>query len=474
MARTRYDLTIIGGGSGGLAAARIAVSLGAKVLLVDKEQLGGDCLRYGCVPSKSLLYAARLVHEAKEAMGLELDGVQGKVDMAKVSAYVQKVIGRVAEAEEVYAKGASVRFGEVAFLAPTRLLVQGEEIESRTTIIATGSSPAIPLITGLEEVGYLTNRDVFDLNALPETLVIAGGGPVGVELAQAFARLGAKVTLLQRRERLLSREEPEVSEAIAAALAAEGVTILTNARLVQVERRDAVKVMTVQQKDRTLTIEAAELVLALGRRPNLDGLNLEKAGIKRLAQGIQVNEYLQTTAAPVYAIGDVIGGNLFTHVAAYQAKIAVRNALIPFGRQKVDYRVVPWCTFTDPEAARIGLRLDEARKQYAQVRVVTLPWSEIDRAQTENEARGFLRLVLAGKKDEIVGAHIVGGHAGELLGELAIIMQHHLSLNDIFNTIHAYPTLNTGIQQVAAEAYYQSRQAARNRRIVRALLKVRR
>jgi pyruvate/2-oxoglutarate dehydrogenase complex dihydrolipoamide dehydrogenase (E3) component len=233
-------------------------------------------------------------------------------------------------------------------------------------------------------------------------------------------------------------------------------------------------VISAKRGDDLLSFEADELILALGRRPNVDGLNLEGAGIKYDAGGIKVNDYLQTTAGNVLAIGDVTGGYRFTHVAAYQAGIAVRNALVPLAKKKVDYRVVPWCTFTDPEAARVGLTPAEAEKRYKQVRIVKFPWVEIDRAQTESETTGFIKLVLAGKRGEIVGAHLVGARAGELLGELSLAMRHNLTLNAILATIHVYPTMNTGLQQAAFEGYLESSAIVSNRRIIRAVSRLRR
>ncbi|MDQ2884601.1 MAG: NAD(P)/FAD-dependent oxidoreductase [Chloroflexota bacterium] len=474
MARAHYDITIIGGGSGGLTAARAAQALGANSLLIDKERLGGDCLYYGCVPSKSLLHVARILHQSGENARLGFTPAAPEVDITKVNAYVQGVIERVGKTEQSYVEGVSVRYGHVSFKTPTTLILNGEEVTSRSTLIATGSHPAIPAIAGLAETGYLTNEDVFDLNALPASLLIVGGGPVGVEMAQAFTRLGASVTLIQGSARILPREDLQVSATIAEILQAEGVTIITSARLIKAQRQGEKKGITVQQDGQELTFEADELLLASGRRPNVEGLDLAAAGVDYNEQGINVNEYLQTNRPNILAIGDVIGGYLFTHVAAYQAGIAVRNALLPIGKKKVDYRVVPWCTFTDPEAARVGLTPAEAEGQHKQTRVVTFPWATIDRAQTESETTGFIKLVLAGKKDTLVGAHMVGAHAGELLGEIAIAMQHHLKLNNIFNTIHTYPTMSTGLQQATYEAYLTSTSAASNRRIVRTLLRLRR
>src|SRR5256885_5499446 len=426
MTRMNYDLTILGGGSGGLTAARIAASLGARVLLIDKERLGGDCLNYGCVPSKSLIQVARIVHEAKDAARFGLMPANLGVDMAKVTDYVQAVISRVGEAEKFYPEGATVKFGKVSFNSPTELSLNGEIFMSRNTLIATGSRPATPEVEGLKEVGFWTNEDVFDLMNLPASLIVVGGGPVGVELGQAFARLGTKVTLVQGPDRLLPKEDPEVSATVTNVLKDEGIEIVTNARFVKASCNGDKKVVMAKQGDSMLTFEADEILLALGRQPNVEGLNLEAAGIKYDNKGIKVDDYLQTSASNVLAIGDVIDGYLFTHVAVYQAGVAVRNALVPLARKKVDYRVVPWCTFTDPEAARVGLTPEDAEKQYKQVRIVKFPWAEIDRAQAENETTGFIKLVLAGKKDEIVGAHMVGAHSGEILGEMALALQHNL------------------------------------------------
>ncbi len=469
----KYDMTIIGGGSGGLTAARIAMALGASVLLVDKERLGGDCLNYGCVPSKSLIHVARVVQQAKEAAKLGLTPAQLQVNMGKVSEYIQGVIQRVGEGEKVYTEGVTVKFGQVSFKSPTELVLNGETFTSRNSLLATGSRPIKPKVEGLEETGYLTNEDVFDLTNLPASIVIVGGGPIGVELGQAFERLGAKVTLIQGPGRILPREEPEVSETVAKVLESEGITIVTGARFVKAGRNGNKKVVTAKRGEQTLTFEGDEIILALGRQANVEGLKLEAAGIKYDNKGIKVDDYLQTSASNVLAIGDVIGGYLFTHVAAYQAGIAVRNALVPVGKKKVDYRVVPWCTFTNPEAARVGLTPDEAEKQYKKVRIVKFPWADIDRAQAEGETTGFIKLVLAGKKDELVGAHMVGARAGEMLGEMALAMQNNLTINDILNTIHAYPTMNTGIQQTVFEAYLEGEAASNNRKIVRTVLSLR-
>ncbi len=474
MTRMDYDLTIIGGGSGGLTAARIASSLRARVLLIDKERLGGDCLYTGCVPSKSLIHVAQVVQQTRDTIDLGVTPANRDIDMAKVAAYIQRVIEHVHEAEHVYTDDVTVKFGHVTFKSPRTLVLNNEEITSHAVLIATGSHPTVPSVEGLAEVGYLTNEDVFALTNLPASIILVGGGPIGVELGQALARLGVQVTLLQRPERILPREDPEVSSTIASVLRSEGITLVTHTRLVQASHSGRKKVVTAKQGDQLLTYEADEILLAMGRLPNIEGLNVEAAGITYDAKGIKVDEYLQTSAAHVFAIGDVIGTYLFTHVAAYQAGVAVRNALLPVGKKKVDYRVVPWCTFTDPEAARVGLTPVEAERRHQQVRVVTFPWADIDRAQTENAPTGFIKLVLAGKKEKIVGVHMVGKHAGELLGEIGLAMQHRLTLSDILATIHTYPTFYTGLQQAIFEAYLSGAQAQTNRTIVKTVLRLRR
>ncbi len=468
MLQTHYDLTIIGGGSAGLTAAHLAQSLGANVLLIDKQRLGGDCLYSGCVPSKSLIHVARLVQQARHAASLGVLSTYQGVDMTKVSAYIQNVIQQVSEAEKTYTEGVTIAFGQASLTSSTTVLLNNEEITSRSILIATGSHPRIPPIEGLQATGYVTNEDVFDLTALPESLVIAGGGPIGVELAQALGRLGVQITLIQGPEHLLPREDPEASEMIAGVLKSEGIDIITNARVVKTQRNGTKKVITAQQGKHMMQFEADELLLALGRRPNIEKhLNLEAAGVQYNEKGIFVDEHLQTSAAHIFALGDVIGGYLFTHVAAYHAGIAVRNALVPLAKKKVDYRVVPWCTFTEPEVASVGLTPVEAERQYQHVRTTRFPWSGIDRAQTANETVGFIKLVLAGKKEHIVGAQLVGAGAGELLGEIALAMQHHLTINDIFNTILPYPTMSTGLQQATVEAFLSGPQAASNRKLIR-------
>jgi pyruvate/2-oxoglutarate dehydrogenase complex dihydrolipoamide dehydrogenase (E3) component len=472
MARYTYDITIIGGGSGGLTAARLAQVLGARVCLVDKERLGGDCLHYGCVPSKSLIHVARVVQQAHHAAQVGLAAAEPRLDMAKVTASIQGVIERVAQAEQTYTAGVDVRFGRFAFRSKHAFTIDDLPLSSQSFIIATGSRPAIPPIDSLAESGFLTNEQTFDLMHLPPALTVVGGGPIGCELAQAFARLGSQVTIVQGPDRLLPKEDPEVSQAITQTFAREGISVITGARMRRVRRDGDAKVVEALRGEEQIEVRGSEILIALGRAPNVEGLNLEAAGVDYTKQGITVDHYLQTTTRNIYAIGDVIGGYLFSHVAAYHAGVAVRNVVLPIKRAKVSYAALPWVTFTDPEAARVGMTEEQAMQQ-GPVRIIRFPYCEIDRAQAEAETHGFIKLVLGAKNDTILGAHIVGAHSGELLAELALATKHKLGLDAIFSTIHAYPTYTTGLQQVAFEAYLASESLKNARTLLRPVLSLR-
>lgn len=472
MARYDYDITIIGGGSGGLTAARLAQSLGARVALVDKERLGGDCLHYGCVPSKSLIHVAKVVQQARQAAQIGLGAADLAVDMERVTQYVQGVIERASVAEQTYTEGVDVRLGMFRFLGRHDCAVDGTSFSSKSFVIATGSRPVVPKIAGLVETGFLTNEQAFDLMHLPPSLIVVGGGPIGVELAQAFARLGTQVTIVHGPERLLPKEDPEVSQAVAEALARDGVEIITGVRVKQVRHEGEDKIAEAERGGERISVRGSEILICLGRVPNADGLNLEAAGVAYSDKGITTDDYLQTTASNISAIGDVIGGYLFSHVAAYHAGVAVRNILVPIGKKKANYDVLPWVTFTDPEAARIGLTEEEAMQRQP-VRVIRFPWREIDRAQAEAETEGFIKLVLSAKGDDILGAHIVGAHGGELLAEIALAMKYKLGLDAIFSTTHAYPTYTTGLQQAAFEAYLESQSLQNARKILRPVLSFR-
>jgi pyruvate/2-oxoglutarate dehydrogenase complex dihydrolipoamide dehydrogenase (E3) component len=453
-----YDLVVIGGGSGGLVAARVARELGAKVALIDKERLGGDCLYAGCVPSKTLIHIAKVAHMIRRGAQMGVVSAHADVAMPRVAATIAGVIDQVGREEQVYVAGVDVRFGQVAFTDAHTLHLDGVPLTSNRFIVATGSHPAVPDLPGLAGSVFLTNEDVFQLDQLPSSLIVLGGGPIGCELSQAFARLGSRVTLLQHAARLLPKEEPEVSQAVQAALEADGVRVAVRAQPQRVQRDGSGYTLTYQEADGTSASAQAEaLLVAVGREPNTADLGLDRAGVHYTATGITVDTRLRTTNPAIYAIGDVIGTYLFTHVAAAQAGVAASNALLPrLLNRPMRYAVVPWVTFTDPEAARVGLTEAQARQQEeSAVHVQMLPFAQIDRAQTEGATAGFIKLVL-GKRDAILGAHIVGAHAGEMLAEVALAMRHHLGVAGIRTTIHAYPTYADGLQQAAFEAYLRS------------------
>jgi pyruvate/2-oxoglutarate dehydrogenase complex dihydrolipoamide dehydrogenase (E3) component len=477
--RYDYDLVVIGGGSGGLVAARLARELGAKVALVEKERLGGDCLYAGCVPSKTLIHIANVTRRelrrttAERSQSPEQDvGLRPAGDMRPVTAAIAEVIEDVAVEEQAYVRGVDVHVGLPTFRSPHTLDIAATTLTGKSFIIATGSSPDVPTLPGLHEGQYLTNQNVFSLDQIPASLIILGGGPLGCELGQAFARLGSQVTILQRASRLLPKEEPAVSQAVQAALEADGVRVHLGAVAQRVEHEAGRNSITYAQANaRGATVDADAVLVAVGRRPNIAELGLASIGVRTTLTGITVNSRLRTSAPHIYAIGDVIGGFRFSHVAAAQASVAVRNALLPglLGRD-MRYTLVPWVTFTDPEAARVGLTEEQARQQFGDtVRVQIFPMAGVDRAQTEQATSGFIKLVVA-KNDITLGAHIVSTHAAEMLAEIALAMRHHMRLGDIVSTIHAYPTYATGIQQAAFEAYLSGHAFARARGVVRRFL----
>ncbi|PSF39091.1 pyridine nucleotide-disulfide oxidoreductase [Aphanothece hegewaldii CCALA 016] len=433
-----YDLVVIGGGSAGLVVASAASQTGAKVALVEKHRLGGDCLWFGCVPSKSLIQASRIAYSVKHSDRFGIYTQPPDIDFTKTIHYVQDVIRAIEpndSPERFRGLGVNVIFGDGQFIDSKTFLVDGQKLTARAFVIATGSRPTIPDIEGLKEAGYLTNEQVFTLNHQPKSLAIIGAGPIGCELGQAFHRLGTEVILISSQNGLLSKEDPEVAQVVEQQFIKEGISIINNSKVVKIEINHNQKVLDLGNTK----ISVDEILVSAGRTPNLESLNLEAAGVEFNNKGVQVNSKLQTTNPKIYACGDVIGGYQFTHVAGYEASIVIQNALF-FPLKKTNYRVIPWTTFTEPEVARVGLTEKQAKEQYKDVIVLKQDFYHVDRAQAENATEGFAKIITR-SNGEILGGHIVGVSAGEIIHEIVLAMTHKLPVSAL-SGIHVYPTLS--------------------------------
>lgn len=446
MARSiKRDLLVLGGGVGGLVTASVASQLGLKVTLIEADdRLGGDCLHHGCVPSKALLHCARLFHQQRQAAARGLGGNSNPpVDMAAVNAYIRSVIDTLQQhddPERFRSYGCEVLFGRGRFVGPNRVEVNGEVRRGRRIVIATGSSPFVPPIDGLAEAGYLTNESLFSLDALPGHLAILGGGPIGIEMAQAFRRLGCMVTVLMRGDTILSNDDPELAALLQARLVEEGIDFITQTDLQRVKRGgDGRLWLTLKVPSGESRLPVDELLVATGRKANTDSLDLAAAGVEENRQGIVVDAHLRTSNRRVYACGDVCGPYRFTHMAEYQAGIVITNALFRFPR-RADYSLVPWVTYTDPELAAVGLSEQQAIEQGLDVEVLRFPFRDIDRAVVEGSTLGLTKFVV--RKGKILGASILGPNAGELLHEIVLAMKSGIGIGTISAAIHAYPTLS--------------------------------
>jgi pyruvate/2-oxoglutarate dehydrogenase complex dihydrolipoamide dehydrogenase (E3) component len=465
-----YDLIIIGGGSAGLTAASLAVQLGARVALVEKHRIGGDCTWTGCVPSKTLLKAARVAHEMRTADRYGLSPVAPVVDLRSVLAHVRDVIADVYQHESpetLRADGIDVFLGSPRFLDAYTLVVDETTLITDNVLLATGAHAFIPPIAGLEGVDYLTYESIWDLEALPEHLLVVGAGPVGCEMAQAFRRLGSRVTMVISRDRVLPRDEPEASQVLAQVFAAEGINLRLNARAERVRQEgEAIHVMAGGEE-----LVGDALLLAAGRRPNVKGLDLERAGVTYTEKGIQVDDNLRTSQRHIYAAGDCVGSHQFTHYAGWQAAMAVRNALLP-GASKGVTDHVPWTTFTDPEVARIGKSEAQAREEFGDtVQTFEWPMEHVDRARAEGDTAGFMKLV-CGKDGKLLGTTIVAGRAGEMIHECIVVMDRGLKVDALANVIHVYPTYSTAIMQAAAVIRVEQLLSGTSGRVIRGLARL--
>ena len=455
------NLIVIGGGAGGLVSAYIASVVKARVTLIETHKMGGDCLNFGCVPSKALIRSAKMAKQLRNAPELGFTDVAGKVDFAAVMRRIHRVIADIEPHDSVdrYTKlGVEVLTGYAKMVSPWDVeiaLADGtiQKLSARHIIIAAGARPFVPPIPGLEEAGYLTSDTVWNLTALPKRFVVLGGGPIGAELSQSFARLGSTVTQVEMGPRIMSREDPEVSALIAESLRADGVEVLRSHQALRVEQRDGQKFLIVKHEAGERDLPFDELLCAVGRAPRVTGYGLETLGVKLTPRNnIAINTFLETNYPNIFAVGDVAGPYQLTHAAAHQAWYAAVNALFGrFKKFKADYSVVPWTTFTDPEVARVGLSETEATAAGIAFEVTRYGIDDLDRAIADGTAYGFVKVLTVPGKDRILGVTIVGEHGGDLLAEFVLAMRHGLGLNKILGTIHTYPTLSEANKYAAGE-----------------------
>ena len=467
----RTDLCVIGAGSGGLAVAAGAVQMGAKVVLIEQGKMGGDCLNYGCVPSKSLIAAGRAAHAIRTAGRFGVNGHEPAIDFLRVHDHVKGVIAAIAphDLQERFEKlGVEVIRAHARFVGPQEVEADGRRIRARRIVVATGSSPAVPPIPGLAEVPHLTNETVFDLTEPPEHLVVIGGGPIGCELAQAYRRLGARVTVLELLS-ILPKDDPDAVAVVRDRLRAEGIDLRERTEVEAVARDGNGIALTLRHDGAGGRITGSHVLVAAGRRANVDGLDLEAGGIAYGAAGIKVDARLRTSNKRVYAIGDVVGGLQFTHMAAHHAGVVIRNALFRLPA-KVEEHAVPWVTYTDPELAHVGLTEALARERGVAVDAVRWEFKDNDRAQTERETAGFAK-ALVDRRGRIHGATIVGERAGELIQPWVLAIAGGLKIGALAQFIAPYPTLGEASKRAAGAYYTPKLFSERTRKLVRLLMR---
>jgi len=440
------NLIVIGAGSAGLVSAYIAAAVKAKVTLIEKHKMGGDCLNTGCIPSKALIRSAKLLSHAKRAKEFGFKHINVEYDFAEVMERIQRVIKTIEphdSIERYNELGVECIHGEARITSPYAVTVNKQTLTTRNIIIATGATPLVPAIPGLDTVQYLTSDNIWNLRTLPRRLVVLGGGPIGSELTQCFARFGSEVTQIEMLPRILIREDPEISELVANQFKQEGINVLVNHQAKAIKRDGNKKIISCESNGENIEIEFDELLVAVGRKPNTDNYGLEDLDIPLRAQGtIETNSYLQTVYPNIFACGDITGPYQFTHTAAHQAWYAAVNSLFgTFKKFKVDYSVIPWATFTDPEVARVGLNESEAIEKGIAYEITTYGIEDLDRAIADEVAHGLVKVLTVPGKDKILGATIVGEHAGDLITEYISAMRHSIGLNKILGTIHIYPTL---------------------------------
>ena len=448
-----YDIGVIGGGSAGLTVTAGAARFGAKTLLVEKEaKLGGDCLHFGCVPSKTLIQTAHIRHFMKTAKSFGLPQVEmPPVDFRAVSKRIQSVIDTIQkhDSEERFCSlGAKVMFGQPRFADEHTIKLNAHTYSAKNWVIASGSSAAVPPIDGLEDTPFITNRDIFSLNRLPQSMVILGAGPIAIEMAQAFARLGSQVTVVQRSDQILSREDKDMAELVMGVLRAEGVIFHLNTSVIRVDDQGSKREVQIENSAGVKQALRTETVLvAMGRQPNLDGLNLGDIGVESDGRGLRVDRRLRTNQRHIYAAGDVTGTHLFTHAAGYEGGVVISNTVFHLPR-KVDYTLLPWCTYTDPELASIGMNEKRAAEAGIDYSVWTEAFEDNDRSLAEGEKVGKIKMILD-EKEKPLGVQILGPQAGELLNEWVAVLNGKVKLSTLASAVHPYPTLGEINKRVA-------------------------
>ncbi len=470
-----YNLVVIGAGTAGLVCAAVSAGLGAKVALVERHLLGGDCLNYGCVPSKGIIRAARAIHDTRHGAQFGITGGDElTIDFGAAMARMREVRAAIAPHDSARRfrdeLGVDVFFGDGCFTGPDTVEVAGKLLRFKRAAVCTGARAAAPPIPGIEETGHLTNETVFALTELPPRLVVIGSGPVGCELAQTFARLGSAVTLLERRSHILSREDRDTAELLQKAFVRDGIRLCLEMKTVGAARRRAEKVVIAERGGETFEIACDAILVGVGRAPNVDGLGLEKAGVTYdPKQGVKVDEQLRTSNPRIFAAGDICFPYRFTHTADALARILIANTLFK-GRQRTSAMVIPWCTYTDPEVAHVGMYEQEAKKKGIAVVTLTVPLDEVDRALLDGETEGFARVHLKKGTDTILGATIVARHAGEMINELTLAMTAGLGLGAIGHTIHPYPTQAEAVKKLA-DAWNRTRLTPFVKRVLEGWLK---
>jgi len=468
-AKLDVDICVIGAGSGGLSVAAGASQMGASTVLIEKDRMGGDCLNTGCVPSKALLAAAHAADAARQAGRFGVTVGEPVIDGEAVFSHVHRTIAAIEPNDSVERfEGLGVRVIQATgrFTGPQQVVAGDTEIKARRIVVATGSRALVPPIDGLDGVPYMTNETVFEQTAVPEHLIVIGGGPIGIELAQAHASLGARVTVLEMLA-ILPKDDPELADFVRTRLVEDGIDVREGVRVTGVARSDRGVTVTFDKDGMAETVDGTALLVAAGRQANVDGLDLEKAGIDYSAKGIAVDARLRTSNRKVFAVGDVAGGYQFTHVAGYHAGVVIKNALFRIPA-KADMRVVPWVTYTAPELAQVGLTEAEARTQGGDIRILRWPFHENDRAQAEGETRGLIKAVTT-PKGEILGCGIVGPQSGELIQTWVLAMSQKIKIGAVAQMIAPYPTLGEVSKRAAGSFYTPKLFSDKTRRIVRFL-----